>query len=179
MNMKLLIRKLIKFDRSWIWRSWSESSLCPTVHESEALDQKVHYVRRFMNLKLLVRTFIMSDGSWIWRSWSESSLCPTVHESDALGQKVQYARRFTNLKLLIRKFIKVDGPRIWSSWSESSLSPTVHESEALVVRKFIMSDRSWIWSQSLLCSIVHWSVQSSIVQKVHRVRSSMNLKLHW
>jgi hypothetical protein len=150
-------------DGPWIWSSWSERSLCPTVHESEALGQEDHYARRFMNMKLLVRKFIMSDGPWIWSSWSEKSLCPTVHLSEALS---------------VKKFNMPDGPWIGSCWSERSLCPTVHESEALcqkdhyarwsICLKLYQSGRS-------LCPTVH--EYEALGQKNHYARRSMNLKL--
>jgi hypothetical protein len=125
-------------DGPWIWISWSESLLCPTVHESEALCQKVQYLTfwprdsdswtvghnklsdegSFSPLKLraydLVRKFIMPDGPWIWSSLSESSVCPMIHESEALGQKVHYGRRSMNLQLFD-----------WTFWQRASDSWTV------------------------------------------------------
>jgi hypothetical protein len=141
MDLNLLVRKFIMPDGPWIWSSLSESSLCPTVHLSEALS---------------VRKFNMPDGPWIGSCWSESLLChPStvwhnklsdqelqIHEPSDIINFLTKSFRFINRRASwtlwprdsdssTRKFIMSDGSWIWSSWSESSLCPTVHEYEAL------------------------------------------------
>jgi hypothetical protein len=179
----------------------SESSICPTVHESEAVGQKVHYAQRFMNMKLFVRKFIMSDGQWIWSSWSESSLCQTVHEfvcrysdhwsftpmnlrtneaTDGTLDRWNFGHNKFSELWTVQWTIKyknnfsfrfLNRRTYWTFWPRATNSWTVWHNE-------LMSDGSWIWSswsESLLCQTVDGS--EALCQKVHYVRRSMDLKL--
>jgi hypothetical protein len=147
-NLNLFVRKFIMPNGSWIWSSLSESSLCPTVHLSEALS---------------VRKFNMPDGPWIGSCWSESLLCQTVREFVAVGQKVYY----------VTFWPRASDP--WTVWHNklSDQELQIHQPSDII--NFLTKSFRSMNRESLLCQTVHEFV--ALGQKVYYVRRLMDLKL--